>query len=105
MTLQMQYRLYYDKSCHRYGVAWFSRIDTIIGLFCKTFAKEPYKRDDTLQKRLITLSILLTVALERLACVNMYECIISHIHASRHIRMRHGTYECVTSHMNESRYI
>jgi len=35
-----------------------SRIDKSIGLF----AKEPYKRDDILQKRTIILSILLTVA-------------------------------------------
>jgi len=41
-----------------YGVALVSRIDKIIGLFCK----ETYKRDDILQKRPIILSILLTVA-------------------------------------------
>jgi len=41
-----------------YGVALFSRIDTII----RFFAKEPYKTDDILQKRPIILSILLTVA-------------------------------------------
>ena len=41
-----------------YGVASVSRIDKIIGFF----AKEPYKWDYILQKRPITLSILLTVA-------------------------------------------
>jgi len=41
-----------------YGLASASRIDKIIGLF----AKEPYKRDNILQKRPVILSILLTVA-------------------------------------------
>ena len=41
-----------------YGVASDSRIDLIIGLFCK----KPYKRDNILQKRPIIWSILLTVA-------------------------------------------
>jgi len=38
----------------------YSRIDKIV--LQVSFAKEPYKRDDILQKRPITLSILLTVA-------------------------------------------
>ena len=41
-----------------YGVASVSRIDKITGLFCK----EPYERDNILQKRHIIFSILLTVA-------------------------------------------
>ena len=41
-----------------YGVASVSRIDKMIGLFCK----KPYKRDYILQKRPTILSILLTVA-------------------------------------------
>jgi len=41
-----------------YGVASVSRIDKIVGLFCKG----PYNRDNILQKRPIILSILLTVA-------------------------------------------
>jgi len=41
-----------------YGVALVSRIEKIIGLFCKN----PYKREDILQKRPIILSILLTIA-------------------------------------------
>jgi len=47
-----------------YGVALVSGINKIIGLFCKrvSFAKEPYKRDNILQKRPRILSILLTVA-------------------------------------------
>ena len=48
-----------------YGVASVSRIDKIIG-----FAKEPYKRDNILQKRPIILSILLTVA-------TPYQCLLS----------------------------
>jgi len=38
-----------------YGMATFSRLLKITGLFCKraSFAKEPYKTDDTLQKRRI----------------------------------------------------
>jgi len=43
-----------------YGVALVSRIDEIIRLF--SFAKEPYKKDNILQKRPIILTILLTVA-------------------------------------------
>ena len=43
---------------HTYGVASVSRIDKIVGFF----AKEAYKSDDILQKRLVILSILLTVA-------------------------------------------
>jgi len=42
----------------RYGVATNSRLLQIIGLF----AKEPYKRDDILQKRPIILRSLLIVA-------------------------------------------
>ena len=42
----------------RYGVAFISRIDKLQ----VSFAKEPYKRDNILQKRPIILSILLTVA-------------------------------------------
>jgi len=45
-----------------YWVALMSRIVKIIGLCGKTFAKEPYKRDNILSKRPIILSILLTVA-------------------------------------------
>ena len=41
-----------------YGVATISRLLKIIGLFCKV----TYKRDDTLQKRLIILMSLLIVA-------------------------------------------
>ena len=33
------------------GVATISQLHKIIGLFCKTFAKDPYKRDCILQKR------------------------------------------------------
>jgi len=43
---------------HCYGVALVSSIDQIIGFF----AKEPYKRDNILQKRPIISSILLAVA-------------------------------------------
>ena len=49
--------LYVVSSGH-YGVASTSRLLKIIGLF----AKEPYKRDDILQKRRIILRSLLIVA-------------------------------------------
>jgi len=42
-----------------YGVATISRLLAIIGLFCE---KEPYKRNDILQKRPIILRCLLIVA-------------------------------------------
>ena len=46
------------RTMEAYGVALVGSFDTIRVFF----AKEPYKRDDILQKRRIILSILLTVA-------------------------------------------
>jgi len=41
-------KIYFLHLCRcQYGVAFVSRIDKIMG----SFAKEPYKRDDILQKR------------------------------------------------------
>jgi len=52
------YQVSYHVSYTCYGVASISRLLKIIGLFCK----EPYKRDDILQKRPMFLGSLLIVA-------------------------------------------
>jgi len=51
-----------------------------------SFAKEPYKRDDILQKRLIILSILLTVATPYMY-IYMYMYIHVHLNVYIHARV------------------
>jgi len=76
-----------------YEVATISRLLKSQGLF----SKEPYKRDDILQKRPIVLSSLLIVA-------TPYEKVKSHVNGSCFIWASRVTFDCDMAHVNESRY-
>ena len=73
-----------------------------------SFAKEPYKRDDILQKRPIFLRSLLTIATPYPSHVSYVSVLshvsmshVTHINESRPTYMIHGIYTWVTSHLPE----